>query len=174
MNRRSLLAAAAATTSLTGCITNNGPIDDSRSPTDDTPAENDSQTPSENPEYVVQTPVTIFIRNRRDEPQTVRLALEIEPSSEGPREALNGTYEAPARETLKLDEFEQNGQYHFMAEVDDTRHEETVYISMQQLADCNAIGAGVELDESGVSMYSEGTEVDCPPVTATPEPSDGG
>lgn len=38
MNRRSLLAAA-ATTSLAGCFTNNAPIDDSRSPTDDTSPE---------------------------------------------------------------------------------------------------------------------------------------
>lgn len=39
MNRRSLLAAAAATTTLAGCFTNDGPTDDTRSPTDDTPPE---------------------------------------------------------------------------------------------------------------------------------------
>lgn len=39
MNRRSLLAVAAGTTSLTGCFTDNGPTDDTRSSTDDTPPE---------------------------------------------------------------------------------------------------------------------------------------
>ena len=39
MNRRSLLTAAAATTSLTGCFTNNAPTDDTKSPTNNTSPE---------------------------------------------------------------------------------------------------------------------------------------
>lgn len=139
-----------------------------------TPAEDGSGTPAENPEYAVQTPVTIFVRNYREEPQTVRLTLAIEPPSGTPQEALNRTYEVPAGESLSIGAFEQNGRYHFTVETADQRAEETVYISMQQLADCNAVGAGALIDESGISIYSEATTAGCSPATATPEPTDGG
>lgn len=139
-----------------------------------TPGEDDARTPTAEPEYVVQTPVTIFVRNHRKESQSVRLTLELEPPSEASREARNRTYEVQAGETLKIGEFEQNGQYHFTAETDEERYEETTYVSMRSLADCNSISAGIVLEESGITLGGVTTDVACPPVTATPEPSGGG
>lgn len=138
-----------------------------------TPAKDElAGTPYEEPEYVVQTPVVVFIRNYQDESRTVGLILEIEPTSGDPREVRNRSYEVPAGGSIEIGEFEQSGQYHFTAETADQRHEETTYISMNHLADCNSVSRGIVIEESGLSLQGLVTEIDCPPATATPEPTE--
>lgn len=142
-----------------------------------TPAENDrSGTPTDRPEYAVQTPVTVFIRNDHNESKTVTLRLEIEPPSEDPREVLNRSYDVGAVEAIEIGEVEQNGQYRFTVETDERQFEGSTYVSMRHLADCNHVRTGVVIRESSIALSGERTQQEClqPPATATPTPTDDG
>ena len=142
-----------------------------------TPAENDrSGTPTEHPEYVVQTPITIFIRNDQNESKTVALILEMEPPSEDSQEVLNRSYDVGAKESIQIGEFEQNGQYHFTAETSEQQFEDSTYVSMRHLADCNYIRAVVVFRGSSITLGGVRTQQEClqPPATATPTPNDDG
>ena len=135
-----------------------------------------SGTPTERPEYAVQTPITIFVRNDHDESRTVTLRLEIEPPSGGSQEALNRSYDVGANESIEIGEFEQNGHYHFTAETDELQHEDSIYVSMRHLADCNYIVARVVLRDSSITLGGDRTQQEClqPPATVTPTPTGDG
>ena len=135
-----------------------------------TPEDNEhASTPTEEPEYVVQTPVIIAIRNHRSTPQSVKLTLEIEPSSGGRREVRNDTYEVSAEDSLRIGQFSESGHYHLSVETANQRDEKSTYVGARELADCNNIFIHVLVDESTVTLESWQTKADCPPITATPE-----
>lgn len=135
-----------------------------------TPAANESE-PAEQPKYRIQTPATVFAQNRRNKSQTVRVALKIG-SSGNLKEVLNQTYEFTPRNSTEIGSFEQHGQYHFTVEAGEQQYSETVYISSQQLADCNRVSPAVVLERSGVSIDVWQTAIGCPPLTVTPSPND--
>lgn len=131
-----------------------------------TPTQNES-IPESPPEYKVQTPATVRGLNRRNESQTVRVILEIGLSDDR-QEVLNQSYEFPPKKTTEIENFEQQGRYHFTVELDDQQYTETVYIWPQQLADCNTVSPTIVLEPSGVSIGVRGTDAGCPPLTTTP------
>lgn len=142
-----------------------------------TPAENDrSRASTDTPEYAVQTPIILFIKNDHTESRTVTIRLKIESPSEDTQEVLNRSYDVGAAETIEIGEFEQNGQYHFTVETDEQQFEDSTYVSMQHLADCNSMRAGVVIRESSIIIDGERTQIGClnPPATVTPTPTDDG
>lgn len=138
-----------------------------------TPAENDSRTPYEEPEYVLQTPVTVAGRNVRSASYTVGVTLEIRPESEDDfREVRNRTYEFRPDESVEIGEFEAPGAYRLRVDVAGESYEETLAVPMRDLADCNHPRIEIHLHDAEVTIGYTRTDAGCPPVTVTPTPDE--
>lgn len=138
-----------------------------------TPAETDSRTPYEEPEYVLQTPVTVAGRNVRSASYTVGVTLEIRPESEDDfREVRNRTYEFRPDESVEIGEFEAAGAYRLRVDVAGESYEETLAVPMRDLADCNHPRIEIHLHDAEVTIGYTRTDAGCPPVTVTPTPDE--
>lgn len=134
-----------------------------------TPVENDSRTPYEEPEYVVQTPVTVAGINERSDSYTIGLTLEIRADSEDEfQEVRNQTYELDPGESVEIGEFEVAGAYRLHVDVAGEEYEETLAVPMRDLADCNHPRIGIDLHDGEVIIGYSRTDIGCPPATVTP------
>lgn len=169
LHRRTLLQATAGIgIGFAGCSSLQG--EGESSGVTPTPTATDTSMPDPS-RYRVQTPLEVVGRNVRNDSYTVTVLLErrIE-SDEDFQELRNRSYEFQPDSSTHIGEFDEAGTYRLTVEVDGEQYEETAFVPMRDLADCNYPRLEVHLHDSEVTIGYTITDAGCPPATVTPTP----